>query len=329
MNPDIVVALDGGQSATLALAADLNGVVLGSALAGASNHVDEPGGRERLEMAVTPGIRGALANAGRTAEQVVCACLGMTGAPGEARAIAARLLPAAQVEAHYDTVTALAGASLARPGVVVIAGTGAVAYGRLDDGREARAGGWGYLMGDEGSAYDLGIAALRAACRASDGRGDPTELVWRVPQALGQPDLTGVHRVVYSQTVTRSELARLAIVITDAARAGDAVACRLLDQAGHDLADAALAVIARLEGRDSRLTVYPTGGVFQAGDLILTAFRAGIAAQSPASQVIMPAFGPAVGALLLALRMAGTALDEACIRRVSDSLPAQAHIKGQ
>ncbi len=329
MNLDIVVALDGGQSATLALAAALNGVVLGSALAGPSNHVDEPGGRERLEMAVTIGIRGALASASRTAEQVACVCLGMTGAPTEAREIAKRLLPTAQVEAHYDVVTALAGASIARSGVVVIAGTGAVAYGRLDDGREARSGGWGYLMGDEGSGYDLGIAALRAACRASDGRGEPTELIWRVPQALEQSDLMGVHRAVYSLAVTRSDLARLAIAVTDSARAGDAVARRLLDHAGHDLADAAIAVIARLERQDSGLTVYPTGGVFQAGDLILTAFRAQIAAQSPASRVVMPAFGPVVGGLLLALRMAGSSLDEACIQRISDSLPAQARIKGQ
>lgn len=329
MNQKIVVALDGGQSSTLALVATFDGVVIGSALAGPSNHIDEPGGRERLEAAVTEGIRGALQNADRSPDQVLCAYLGMTGAPTEAREIAARLLPAARVEAHYDMVTALAGASIARPGVVVIAGTGAIAYGQLDDGREARASGWGYLMGDEGSGYDLGIAALRAASGASDGRSDPTELVWRIPQALGQPDLRGVHRLLYSPNILRSDLARLAVVVTDAARAGDGVARRLLVQAGHDLANAALAVIAHLESRESGLTVYPTGGVFQAGDLILTPFRARITALSPASELVMPAFSPAVGALLLALRMAGNPLDEPCIQRISESLPPQAHIKRQ
>src|SRR5436190_23805468 len=99
MNPEIVVAVDGGQSSTLALAATLDGVVIGSALVGSSNHVDEPGGRERLETAVTDGIRGALLSANRTADQVACACLGMTGAPTEAREIALQLLPAARVEA--------------------------------------------------------------------------------------------------------------------------------------------------------------------------------------------------------------------------------------
>lgn len=325
----IVIGMDGGQSSTLALAAGLDGVIVGSGLAGPSNHIDEPGGRERLKNAVTGAVRQALGAAQAQTEEVTHVCLGMTGAPDEARAAAMRLLPMAVIEAHHDWVTALAGASLARPGVVVIAGTGAVAYGRLADGREARAGGWGYLMGDEGSAYDLGIAALRLAAQASDGRADATQLTWRVPRHFHLTDLMEVRRAVYSPAVTRPDIAGLAAVVTEAARAGDLGALRLLESAGRALAEGAAAVIARLGQRESGMSVYHTGGVFRAGDLILNPLRAALEQHSPASQVLAPAFSPAVGAVLLALRAAGVELSAALIENIKRTLPAQALIKQQ
>lgn len=320
-----VLAIDGGQSTTLALAASPDGTIWGYGLAGPSNHIDEPGGRERLQNAITGAIQGALA--GAPPEQVTHVCLGMTGAPTEAREVAARLLPQAAVEAVYDWVTALAGASRAQPGVVIIGGTGAVAYGRLEDGRDARSGGWGYLMGDEGSAYDLGIRALRAACQASDGRAEPTQLTWRVPRHFGQADLMGVRRVVYSPAIGRPEIAGLAVVVTEAALDGDTTARGLLEQAGCDLATTALAVIRQLEQVEAGMMVYPTGGVFRAGDLVLDPLRAFLRQHSSASQVSLPAFSPAVGALLLALQAAGSQLDEGCFARITASLPRQAVLK--
>ncbi len=325
----VVLAIDGGQSSTLALIANLKGEVLGYGQAGPSNHVDEPGGRERLETAVMTSARGALDNAGASAEQVRAVCLGMTGAHVEAGEIVARWLPHAAVEAHHDTVTALAGASLARAGIVVIAGTGAVAYGRLADGRQARAGGWGYVMGDEGSAYDLGIAALRAACRANDGRAAPTRLVTSVPAALGMSTLTEVHRAVYAQKVTRADIARLAETVARDAAAGDATARALLERAAADLADAALAVLDQLGQRDTGMDIYPTGGVFQAGRLILDPFCARIAEVSPTSVVRKPALSPAAGALLLALRAAGVDITQAVVAHLQQTLAQKAVKKGQ
>lgn len=323
-----VLAIDGGQSSTLALIANLNGEVLGYGRAGPSNHIDEPGGRERLEAAVTSSVGSALENAGIPAEQLHFACLGMTGAHVEAGAILKRLLPGAIIEAHHDAVTALAGASLARPGIVVIAGTGAIAYGQLADGRQARAGGWGYLMGDEGSAYDLGVGALRAACRASDGRAAPTTLLASVPAALGMASLTEVHRAVYAHKVTRADIARLAQVVAHDAAAGDAAALALLKRAAADLADAAIAVLDQLGQRETGMSIYPTGGVFRAGPLILDPFRALVAASSAASVVREPALGPAAGALLLALRAAGVIITDALVDRIQRTLPHEAAQKG-
>jgi N-acetylglucosamine kinase-like BadF-type ATPase len=328
MERRLVIGLDGGQTTTLALCATLDGTIVAHALAGPANHYHEPGGRERLESAITEGINGALALAGAPPSQVAHVWLGMTGAIDEARSFGERLLPAARVNASHDVVTALAGASAGEAGVIVICGTGSIAYGQRADGLTARAGGWGYLMGDEGSGYDLGIQALRAATQSVDGRGAATELAWRVPQRFGLADLWAVHRAIYAQQLTRGEIASLARTVSEAAHAGDAVALRLLESAGTQLADMALAVVNALDDTHTGMNVYTTGGVFAAGDLILGRFREQIMRISPTSRVLPARFAPAVGALLLALRSAGIALDTPLLERIAAGLPPQAQLKG-
>jgi N-acetylglucosamine kinase-like BadF-type ATPase len=318
-NREIVVAVDGGQSSTLALAAALNGEILGVGWGGESNHIDEPGGVERLNNALNHSITGALASAGRDADTVRGAVLGMTGVSTLAGEIAQAMLPQAQVMVHHDAITALAGASVGQPGVIVIAGTGAVAYGELADGRSAKSGGWGYLMGDEGSGYDLGIQALRAITQASDWRGTSTQLVDMIPQHFGLDDLQALHKAIYSQQITRAQIAGLAAVVGRAAQAGDTAAQDLLKAAAQHLAQAALAVIRQLgvPGMD----VYTTGGLFNAGEWVLSPFREAIQIQSPASTVSAAKFSPIIGALLLALKAAGSPLDASVIEQIRDSAP--------
>jgi N-acetylglucosamine kinase-like BadF-type ATPase len=326
-NRKFVLAVDGGQSSTLALLAELDGTILAYGRGGPSNHYNETGGPQRLESALRDSTEQALKSAGQNAETVAHVCLGMTGSHPQARVIAQSLFPAANVQLHHDSVTALAGASVAQPGVVVIAGTGVVAYGRLDSGEEARSSGWGYLIGDEGSGYWIGIEAIRAACRASDGRGEATALARRIPEDLQVHDLAALHRKLYAQEVSRSAIAALAAVTADAARAGDVVAVRLLQRAGQELAQAALAVIVRLGRLDAGLPIYHTGGVFRAGPLILDDFGAAIATRSPNSWIKAPEFSPAVGALLLALQSAGVELNPHVIDQVRRTLPADALLK--
>ena len=324
---EFVLAVDGGASSTLALVAKLDGRILGSGLAGPSNHVYEAGGMERLTSALHGSIRSALAAAEVPAEAIVSACLGMTGGALEAVPIAQALLPAATLHSHHDTVTALAGASCARPGVVVIAGTGSIAYGRLDDGREARAGGWGYLMGDEGSGYDIGRHALRAVTQASDGRGPATRLSKTILAHYGLADLWAVHRAIYTGAIDRPALAGLTAIVAEAAGAGDGVALDLLAAAGRDLARAALAVIQALDQTAAGLAVYVTGGVFRAEELVLASFRKTLHARSPGSRIEAAAFSPVVGGLLLALQAAGRDIDDPLLAAIRATLPGAALAK--
>jgi len=134
-------------------------------------------------------------------------------------------------------------------GVGVISGTGSIAYGRMPDGREARAGGWGYLMGDEGSGYAIGLAGLQAVAQAADGRGPDTLLTGKLLARwnLRKPwDMVGQ---VYRTGLGRIEIAALAELVLATAAAGDEVACAIEERAANDLAAQAAAVVRLLELR--------------------------------------------------------------------------------
>ena len=325
--PKFVLAVDGGQSSTLALLASVDGTIVSVGRGGPSNHYNEPGGHQRLEIALRDSTGEALKSAGQGAESITHICLGMTGAHPQSVVITQSLFPLANIQLLHDAVTALAGASIVQPGVIVIAGTGAVAYGRLGRGEEARSGGWGYMIGDEGSGYWIGIEAIRAACKASDGRDEQTTLQQKIPEYLELSDLRALHRKLYAHELSRSIVASLAAVTSAAARDGDAVAVRLLQYAGQELAQAALAVIARLGQLEVGQSVYYTGGVFHAGALILESFSATINSQSPNSSVQAPAFSPSVGSLLLALKAAGVELNPAVMTQIRRTLPTEALLK--
>ncbi len=325
----LVLGIDGGQSSTLVLVASLNGQILGSGLGGPANHIAEPGGLAHLENTLTQSVNAALQSARRIRQDVVSICLGMTGGINEAGEMMRPLFPGSSVESYEDMVTALAGASIGQPGVVVISGTGAVAYGRNANGRAAKTGGWGYIMGDEGSGYSIGRAAMSAATQASDGRGMTTHLQLSIPAHFGLSSLAELRESVYSSKISRPQIAGLAAVVASDATRGDSVSRNLLAAAGRELASAALAVIRRLDALDSGLRVFTTGGVFQAGSLILEPFEQSVRSTSPRSSVQPAAFNNGVGAVLMALQAAGTVLTGDVIRTIRDSMPQLAITKHQ
>ena len=263
-------------------------------------------GDEAANAALRQAITDALAQAAVAADRVSAICLGMAGVdrPGDAAAVervVRDLLPAAQVLIHNDAVIALAGGVGRLYGVVLIAGTGAIAYGVNAQGQSRRASGWGHLLGDEGSGYDVGISALRAILRAHDGRGPATalrELVlshWH----LAQPDdLIGL---VYAPDFPRRRIASLLPLVEQAAAAGDAVACDLLTSAGRELGLAATAVIRGLGMQDEQFEIVLAGGAFNTRVGLRPEVVRTIATVAPRATTIDPRHEPAMGAALLAL----------------------------
>jgi N-acetylglucosamine kinase-like BadF-type ATPase len=216
----------------------------------------------------------------------VCAGLGLAGIRDEAHAarIGAELRArtGAFVAVGDDTEAALAGAFRGGPGVVVIAGTGSGALGRDAAGRLARAGGHGFLLGDEGGGYWLGREAVRAALRGADGTGPPTALAAVTRAAFG--DLVSAVQEVHRHPADRTLLTRLVPAVVAAAEAGDAEADRILAAAADELAGLATAVGARLAaaapGRPP-LPVAMVGGIF-AAEPVRARFVAATGAVPPA-----------------------------------------------
>jgi N-acetylglucosamine kinase-like BadF-type ATPase len=306
---DYFLGVDGGATSTECAVCTDEGIVLGVGHGGASNHILAPGGRERARAAVDAALRDALASAGLADVEFRAAQFGMTGINAHTEAarlladVVAQTLRARLVSIDNDAHVARAGALACRPGVIVIAGTGSVAQGEDPAGRQVRAGGWGYIFGDEGSGFALGLGGVRAALRARDGTGPATVLTERIPPAIGR-SLGGIPLDFYEGQLDRSQIARLARVVTAAADAGDAVSLSLVEEAAIALAELAGAVIRQLMWPEGPVPVAPVGGVFDAGPTILRPLARALASRAPGAVLVPTRFAPAVGALLLALRSA-------------------------
>ncbi|MFC1960664.1 N-acetylglucosamine kinase [Chloroflexota bacterium] len=329
MGLELLLAVDGGQSQTLALLATSDGRILGAGLSGPANHVHEPGGMARMERALRNAITEAFNEAGIAPTQVKSACFGMTGGAHVVPSVVCKFLECDILTACDDMVTALAGASLTRPGIVVIAGTGASAFGQTADGRQAKSDGWGYIMGDAGSGYDIGVQGMRAAAEALDGRGPSTSLIDTIPARFGVVDLIEVHAAVYKSEISRPQIASLAAVVCEAADNGDIIAQQLLTQASQSLAKSALAVLGKLAMTETGMPVYLTGGVFRAGHWILEPFKASLVAVSPDTEVHVPAFEPVIGALLMAMQQAECRINDVVIESIRITMPPLANSKSR
>jgi N-acetylglucosamine kinase-like BadF-type ATPase len=201
-----------------------------------------------------------------------------------------------------DAEIALAGATDCQPGVVIISGTGSIAYGLNTSGQRARSGGWGPTMSDEGSGYDIGRHALSAVMASYDGRLPETVLTQRVCEYFQLDSPTELPKIVYGDQREAIRLAPLSRVVEDAAKEGDVVAQQILSGAAEELAKAVVAVIKRLKLQDEPFMVCYVGSVFKAGELILTPMRKLITKVAPRAELRPPLFPPAVGAVKLALK---------------------------
>ena len=146
----LFLGVDGGQSSTKALIGDETGRVLGEGAGGPCNHAEAAEGRGKLERAVQASVAGACARAGLDAgtASFEAACFGMSGGPEDKREILAGILRTERLVVTTDAAIALSGATTTGQGIIVIAGTGSIAFARNREGRTARAGGWGYIFGD-------------------------------------------------------------------------------------------------------------------------------------------------------------------------------------
>lgn len=287
---------------------DETGGVLGVGRGGPSNHVSAAEGRAKFVAAIESSLREACSQAGLNAASVrfTSACCGFSGGPTEKRSILSEILTSEQTLVTDDALIALAGASGGKPGLVVIAGTGSIAFGRNARGQTARAGGWGYLFGDEGGSFWIARQALRAALRFEEGWGVPTSLRARLLDYTGTRSMNDLLHRCYTPDFPRPRVAGLSILVNQAAESGDPGALEILDTAARELALLAVAVRRELFAAGESTLVTYTGGVFRSR-IVLSRFREWLASEASV-RVTTPAFpvyGSAIGALLEAYRAAG------------------------
>lgn len=285
---------------------DGEGRELGRALAGPCNH--QSVGVEAARAALAE----AIASARRAASDppLAAACLGMAGLDRDEdlrliRQMIEPLLPGIPVEVVHDADVALAAATGGRRfGVVVISGTGSIAMGFDADGRRARAGGWGHLLGDEGSGYDIARRGLSAATRASDGRAPATILIERLMSAAGAASLEDLANRIYLERWTVGQVAALAPAVLAAADEGDAAALEIVKGAASELAAAARAVITNLKLEEQAFDVALSGGIFKGNPTLARRVEQEVKAVAPGASILLPQHEPAYGAALVALQLA-------------------------
>jgi N-acetylglucosamine kinase-like BadF-type ATPase len=263
--PDLVLGIDGGGSHTIAVLAERGSTdrVVGRGEAGPSNiqSVGEKAAVEALESAVAI----AFAAAGLKVGTVAAAALGLAGVdhPDSANLIRSwtdRFGLAETVSIENDSVLLLAGGTPEGWGLAVVAGTGSVAFARNRDGQLARSGGWGYILGDEGSAYGLALAGLRAVIRAADGCAPATTLTPKLLSRMGLSEALEIIDAVYRGPWDRARIATLAPDVLEAADGGDPAASKVVAQQARELAETAAAAARKAALSTETLPLALTGG---------------------------------------------------------------------
>ncbi|MBI5669245.1 MAG: hypothetical protein HZC41_14675 [Chloroflexi bacterium] len=294
----VVIGIDGGGSTVRAAVVDETLAVLGQAQGGAAN--PNVAGRDTAAQTIQTAVRTALASAGLAAEQISAVGIGVAGADmahSEAwlREVVAEVLPDARIVPSSDHEIALTGAHGERRGILVLAGTGSLACGANAAGDYVKVGGWGYLLGDEGSGYWLGSMALRAVARAADGRDLATGLTAALLERLALPDARAIIGWLYG-TPRTADVAALAGVVLEQAAAGDRAAKAIVETGARELALAARTVRLRL-GMEA-LPVAFAGGLLAESNLLSRRLcdLLGLAG------LPSPRYPPVIGAAILALR---------------------------
>jgi N-acetylglucosamine kinase-like BadF-type ATPase len=299
------LGVDGGQSSTTALIGDELGRVLGMGRAGPCNHVATREGRAKFVDAIQGCLHAASAQAGLELSSVrfTTACLGFSGGPADKESILREMIATERMLVTHDALIALSGATAGQPGLIAIAGTGSIAFGRNASGQTARAAGWGYMFGDEGSGFYITRQALRAALRSEEGWGPSTSLRSVLLDATGATNVDELLHRLYTPEFPRSRIAALAKLVDQAAENGDSTAHNILTEAAQQLAIIAAAVRGQLFKPGETARVSYVGGVFRSR-LVLERFRM-LAEMEEGNRVSPPAYGPAAGALLEAYQTSG------------------------
>ena len=308
------LGVDGGGTKTAYVLIDAHGELRASHVGGSVSHLSE--GFGRAEALLVQGVRAVLAAANVDASQLGYAFFGLPS-HGEDSAndfpcstqFRALRFATARYRCGNDMICSWAGSLGGADGISVIAGTGSMAYGEYA-GRSARAGGWGELIGDEGSAYWIAREGMNLFSRMSDGRAPRGPLYALVRERMRiDTDLDLCARIYGEAANTRGAFAQFAPLVHEAAQSGDPHAREIFTRAGQQLAETVFAVRRSLAVPPSIVVpVSYSGGAFAGAPDLVEAFTCALTALPAAFECRAPLYPPVVGAALHAARLAGEPL---------------------
>lgn len=309
----LVLGLDGGGTKTVCVLMDSTGKVLGRGEAGASNY--QVVGKQAAVLSIQSAITQAVESTEKVKVEAICLGLAGVARPEDiqvAHSFVEQIkssdslpvtwaLQPSNIVICSDALIALVGGVGHGVGIVAIAGTGSIVFGRNQKGATKRVGGWGHILGDEGSAYYIAVQGMRSALRAYDGRGSSTRLQELLREHLCLLSLENLIEVIYQRGWGVKEIAALAPIVDQAAASGDEVAITIIEDAVKELVKATQTVIDGIFTQTEVVEVVTTGSVWRGLSLIRERFAASLVLRSHQAKVIYPRYDPAYGAGLLAL----------------------------
>jgi N-acetylglucosamine kinase-like BadF-type ATPase len=318
----LVSGVDGGATKTVAVVGKLDGALLASARGASSNYHNVGVGRAAKSIRIC--VNSACKHARTSSSWLETVVMGLAAMDSPMDFTAGQRvadltgLGKRRIVVH-DSVIAIYAATLGRPGIVVNAGTGSFAAGISVDGRTIRAGGWGNVIDDEGSAYHIGKLGIRASLHALDGTGRKTAIAKLVVRKFKLHALEDIVHEVYNRPMTVKEISLVSKLVAQAAGNGDKMALGIFAYEGRALATLVSTIARRLDMTSSKLDIYCTGGVFKAGPILLNPFRQELRRNIPSFILRRPRFEPVIGAFVLALKEHGVSICGPTLKNLKSS----------
>lgn len=319
----LVVGLDGGGTKTKGVLLQETGEILARTAGEASNI--QAIGPEKLSKVLHLLVNNLIEKAHIKPDQIDHLYAGLAGAGRQADRdaigeIIERLHLAKRYTIDTDAAAALSGAFAGGAGIIVISGTGAICFGKSADGAIYRCGGWGYLLGDEGSGYYIGQQAVIAALKDWDGRGPKTELRPAIENRYDIASIDMIISQIYSGKIDRVEIASLAPVVFEKFDAGDECARQIISTAGKELGVLISATARRMSLQGEKVTVALIGSIFIQRDKLIPFMLTETKRVSEQIQFIDPRFEPAIGAAILALQKERISISEDLLSKIAISM---------
>lgn len=318
-----VIGVDGGGTKTEFVIIDYSGNVIGRAKGDSTNY--QAVGGKKLKEELVKGFNSIMNTTNVASNKIEHIFLGLAGAGRESdrKEITALFGDTEfdkKITVDSDAMVALAGAFGTSPGIIIISGTGAICFGKNSEGRIFRAGGWGYLLGDEGSGHFIGREAIIAALKDLDGRGEKTKLRDRIENHFNLKSIDQIIPHIYQNRIDRVAIADLAPIVFELTNQGDSVAEEIIRRAGKELGILAKAVAQQLNFESDEIKVALIGSIFKQKDMLINEISKELYEVSWNVEIAEPLFAPQYGAALSALQKVGVEINELLLKKLQYSI---------